>query len=423
MKNKKKVFLMLDVKKIRNDFPILNRKVHGKPLVYLDSAASSQKPTQVIDAISHYYMTSHANIHRGIHALGEEATAAYEEAHERTAQFINAASWREIIFTKNTTESLNLLAYTLTQMWKKGDEIIVSRKEHHSNFVPWQQCAAIHGLVLKIVDITKEGVVDMHHLRSLLTKKTRLVSITHMSNVLGTVNDVKAIAAVVHANKTDDGDCTLMSVDGAQSVPHMPVDVQELDCDFLSFSSHKMLGPTGIGVLYGKKKLLEKMPPFLFGGGMVGSVTENETSFGELPWKFEAGTPNISGAVGFSAALAYLQKLGMENVWKHEQELAHYALQRLKEQKDIAVYGPTDENALRGSAISFNLANVHAHDVISILDQEGIAVRAGHHCAQPLMDSMNLAATVRLSCYVYTTKEEIDACIAALDKVRKVFCQ
>jgi cysteine desulfurase/selenocysteine lyase len=419
----KKVFLMLDVKKIRSDFPILHRKVHGKPLVYLDSAASSQKPKQVIDAISHYYMTSHANIHRGIHALGEEATAAYEEAHQRTAHFINAASWREIIFTKNTTESLNLLAYTLTQMWKKGDEIIVSRKEHHSNFVPWQQCAAMHGLVLKIVEITREGFVDVEHLRSLLTPQTKLVSIAHMSNVLGTVNDIKKIAQVVHANRTNDGDCTLISVDGAQSVPHMPVDVQDLDCDFLSFSSHKMLGPTGIGVLYGKKKLLEKMPAFLFGGGMVGTVTEKETRCGDLPWKFEAGTPNIAGAVGFSAALTYLQNIGMENVWKHDQELAHYALQRLKEQKDVTIYGSTSPKALRGAAISFTLAGVHAHDVISILDQEGIAVRAGHHCAQPLLDSMNLAATVRLSCYVYTTKEEIDACIAALDKVRKVFCR
>ncbi len=412
---------MLNVEKIRKDFPILQRKVHGKPLIYLDSAASSQKPQQVIDAISHYYSTSHANIHRGIHQLGEEATAAYEEAHKHTAQFINAASWREIIFTKNTTESLNLLAYSLCQMFKKGDEIIVSRKEHHSNFVPWQQCAKQHGLVLKIVEITPDGMVDATHLRSLLTKKTRIVSITHMSNVLGTVNDIKEIAALVHANKIENGEHTLLSIDGAQSVPHMPVDVQDLDCDFLSFSSHKMLGPTGIGVLYGKRSLLEKMPPFLFGGGMVGSVTENETSFGDLPWKFEAGTPNIAGAVGFSAALSYIEKLGMENVWQHEQDLSSYALAQLKKQKDITLYGPKDCSLPRGAVIAFTIKDIHAHDVISILDHEGIAVRAGHHCAQPLHDSMNVPATVRLSAYVYTTKEEIDALLAALDKVRKVF--
>ncbi len=412
---------MLNVEKIRKDFPILQRKVHGKPLVYLDSAASSQKPQQVIDAISHYYSTSHANIHRGIHQLGEEATTAYEEAHKHTAHFINAASWREIIFTKNTTESLNLLAYSLCQMFKKGDEIIVSRKEHHSNFVPWQQCAKQHGLVLKIVEITPDGMIDTTHLRSLLTKKTRIVSVAHMSNVLGTVNDVKQIASVVHANKTEYGSCTLLSVDGAQSVPHMPIDVRDLDCDFLSFSSHKMLGPTGIGVLFGKRALLEKMPPFLFGGGMVGNVTENETSFGDLPWKFEAGTPNIAGAVGFSAALSYLEKLGMEHVWQHEQELAVYALAQLKKEKDVTVYAPAFIKGKRGAVVSFTLGNIHAHDVISILDQEGIAVRAGHHCAQPLLDSMGVPATVRLSAYVYTTKEEIDALITALDKVRKVF--
>ncbi|MBI5001752.1 cysteine desulfurase [Candidatus Woesearchaeota archaeon] len=412
---------MLNVEKIRKDFPILQRKVHGKPLVYLDSAASSQKPQQVIDAISHYYSTSHANIHRGIHQLGEEATTAYEEAHKHTAQFINAASWREIIFTKNTTESLNLLAYSLTKTFKKGDEIIVSRKEHHSNFVPWQQCAKQHGLVLKIVEITSDSAIDLEHLHTLLTKKTKIVSVTHMSNVLGTVNDVKHIAALVHANKTEDGGHTLLSVDGAQSVPHMPVDVQDLDCDFLSFSSHKMLGPTGIGVLYGKRALLEKMPPFLFGGGMVGSVTEQETSFGDLPWKFEAGTPHIAGAVGFSAALTYLEKLGMENVWQQEQELAAYALAQLKKQKDVTVYAPAFAKGKRGAVVSFTLGNIHAHDVISILDQEGIAVRAGHHCAQPLLDSMGVPATVRLSAYVYTTKEEIDALVAALDKVRKVF--
>ncbi len=412
---------MFDVKKIRKDFPILERKVHGKPLVYLDSAASSQKPQHVIDAIANYYKTIHANIHRSIHSLGEEATAAYEEAHQRTAIFINSTSWREIIFTKNTTESLNLLAYTLPQLWKEGDEIIVSRKEHHSNFVPWQQSAKIHGLMLKVVSLTKEGTIDRDHLRSLLTKKTRLVSVVHMSNVLGVVEDIKTLASIVHANKTETGESTLFSVDGAQSVPHMPINVQDIDCDFLSFSSHKMLGPTGIGVLYGKKKLLEKMPAFLFGGGMVGIVTEKETTYGDLPWKFEAGTPDIAGAVGFSAALVYLQKIGMENIWKHEQGITRYTLQRLREQKDVTIYGPADEKKTRGAVISFNLAHIHAHDVISLLDKEGIAARAGHHCCQPLLDFMNLAATARISAYLYTTKGDIDLFIHALDTIRKVF--
>lgn len=412
---------MFNVEKIRKDFPILKRKVHGKSLIYLDSAASSQKPQQVIDAISHFYCTSNANVHRGIHQLGEEATLAYEEAHQHTAQFINAASWREIIFTKNTTESLNLLAQSLCKTFKKGDEIIISRAEHHSNFVPWQQCAQQHGLVLKIVEITSDGFIDIQHLRSLLTKKTRIVSVTHMSNVLGTVNDIKQIAALVHANKTEYGGYTLLSVDGAQSVPHMPVDVQDLDCDFLSFSSHKMLGPTGIGILYGKRALLEKMPPFLFGGGMVGNVTDKETNFGDLPWKFEAGTPDVASAVGFSAALTYLEKLGMKNVWQHEQKIAAYALAQLKKHKDVIIYGLKNCSQPCGAIIAFNLGAIHAHDVISILDQEGIAVRAGHHCAQPLMDSLKVPATVRLSASVYTTKEEIDALITALDKVRKVF--
>lgn len=412
---------LLDTEKIRKDFPILKRKVHNKPLVYLDSAASSQKPIQVIEAISNYYTTSHANIHRGIHALGEEATAAYEEAKQTVAEFIHANSWKEIIFTKNTTESLNLLAYSLTQTCKAGDEIIVSRKEHHSNFVPWQQCAKKDNLVLKIANIKGDGTIDLEHLRSLLSKKTRIVSITHISNVLGTLNDIKAIAKLVHTNKTESGQPTLLCVDGAQSVPHLPIDVQELDCDFLAFSGHKMLGPTGIGVLYGKRELLEKLPPFLFGGGMVGNVTEKETTWNDLPWKFEAGTPNIAGAVGLAAAIHYLQQIGMKNVWEHDNELAEYALKRLKEQKDVTIYCPDYEKGKRCCVISFNLNNVHAHDVISILDKEGIALRAGHHCAQPLLDSMNLQATVRLSGYLYTTKEEIDALIAALDKVRKVF--
>lgn len=414
---------MLDVIQIRKDFPILSRKVYGKPLIYLDSGASSQKPQQVLDAITQYYSTSHANVHRGIHALGEEATAAYEDAKKITAQFIGAANWKEIIFTKNTTESFNLIASSLCSTFQKGDEIIVSRAEHHSNFVPWQQYAKHYGLVFKVADITPDGLLDLHHLQTLLTPKTRVVSVTHISNVLGTVNDIQNIAALVHANKTKQ-EKTLLCVDGAQSVPHMPIDVQALDCDFLAFSAHKMLGPTGIGVLYGKRALLEKIPPFLFGGGMVGTVTEQETTFGELPWKFEAGTPHVAGAVGLAAAITYLQKIGMEQVWHHDTELAAYALKKMQEQKDIIIYGPGFEESKqekRCCVLSFNIKGVHAHDVISLLDQEGIALRAGHHCAQPLMDSLQIPATVRLSGYLYTTKEEIDAFITALDKVRKVF--
>lgn len=414
---------MLPLQEIRKDFPILQRKVYGKPLVYLDNAASSQKPLQVIDAIATYYKTSNANIHRGIHKLGEEATQAYEEAHKGVAGFINAKSWREIIFTKNTTEALNLLAYTLTQVLQPGDEIIVSQKEHHSNFVPWQYCAQVHKLKFKIARIREDGTIDEEHLRSLLGPKTRLVSITHISNVLGSVNDIKKIAGIAHKNKTEENsflERTLLIVDGAQSVPSMPVDVQDLDCDFLCFSGHKMLGPTGIGVLYGKKELLENMPPFLFGGGMVSNVTLEKTTWGELPWKFEAGTPNIAGAVGLAAAIVYLQKVGMKNVWKHEQELAAYALKQLKKQTDIIIYGSKDAEK-RTALISFNIKNIHAHDVVTIMDKEGIALRAGHHCAQPLLDSMNILATVRMSAYLYNTKEEIDMLMKALDKVRKVF--
>ncbi len=406
-----------DVKKIQMDFPILQRKIHDKPLIYLDNAATTQKPIQVIDTIVQYYKESNANIHRGVHTLGEEATLAYEKAHKVAAHFINAKSWREIILTRNTTESLNLVAHCISQMCSKGEEIIISKKEHHSNFVPWQQYAKMHELTLKICNINKDGTLDMNHLKKLLNEKTRIVSIAHISNVLGGVNDIKAIGEVVHKNITNNGP-TLLCVDAAQSIPHMPVDVQELNCDFLAFSAHKMCGPTGIGVLYGKKDLLQNMPPFFYGGGMVNNVQEKETTWADLPWKFEAGTPNIAGAVGLTAAIKYLQKIGMKNIWKHTKELATYALKQLKKYDDIVIYGPIEN---RSAVIAFNINNIHAHDVIAILDHEGIAVRAGHHCAQPLMDYMNVIATVRISAYIYNTKEDIDACIKGLEKVRKVF--
>lgn len=394
---------------IQKDFPILQRKIRGKRLVYLDNAATTQKPFWVIDAISDFYKTYNANIHRGIHTLGEEATLLYEEAHKKIAAFIHAASWREIIFTKNTTEALNLLAYTLPQLWKKGDEIIITEQEHHSNYVSWQQAAKRHNLVLKIAPLTKNGTVDIAAIEKMLTKKTRLVSVAHISNVLGGITDIKALAKIVHANKT------LLCVDGAQSVPHMPINVQELDCDFLCFSSHKMLGPFGIGVLYGKKALLEEMPIFLAGGGMVGDV--DKETWNDLPWKFEAGTPDIAGAVGFSAALDYLQKIGMNNIWKHDQELIAYALKKFKQEKNIIIYGPEQRSAV----LAFNINGIHAHDVASILNEEGIACRAGHHCAQPLFKILQTPAAVRISFYVYNTKEDIDACIIALHKAQKVF--
>ncbi len=395
---------------IRMEFPLLKRDIKGKRLIYFDNAATTQKPQSVIDAISTFYAKNNANIHRGIHTLGEEATLLYEEAHKKAAGFINAPSWRQIIFTKNTTEAMNLLAYTLPQLWKKGDEIIITEHEHHSNYIPWQQSAKRHGLHLKICPLTHEGLVDTKKLQKLLTEKTRLVSIAHVSNVLGGINDIKAIATIVHAKKS------LLCVDGAQSVPHMPIDVQDIDCDFLCFSSHKMLGPFGIGILYGKKTLLEKMPPFLFGGGMVDTVGK-ETTWNELPWKFEAGTPDIAGAVGFSAAVTYLQNIGMNNVFGHDQEITAYALQQLKKQKDVIVYGPEKRSAV----ISFNIKKIHAHDVAALLNEEGIACRAGHHCAQPLFHILKVPAAVRVSFYIYNTHEEVDEFIAALDNVRKVF--
>lgn len=394
-----------------NDFPILKRRIHGKRIVYLDNAATTQKPQCVIDAISQFYMMHNANIHRGIHTLGEEATVLYEEAHKKTAAFIHAQSWREIIFTKNTTEALNLLAYTLPQLWKKGDEIIITEQEHHSNYVPWQQDAKRHELIIKIAPLAKNGTVDIGAIEKMLTKKTRLVSVAHVSNVLGGITDIKTLAKIVHAHKT------LLCVDGAQSAGHMPIDVQDLDCDFFCFSSHKMLGPLGIGVLYGKKALLEEMPVFLTGGGMIGDVGEEETTWNDLPWKFEAGTPDIAGAVGFSAALAYLQNIGMEHVWKHDQELIAYALKKLKLEKDVMIYGPEKRSAV----ISFNIKGIHAHDAAALLNEEGIACRAGHHCAQPLFKKLQTLSAVRMSFYIYNTKDDVDACIAALQKVRKVF--
>ena len=402
---------LLNTGQLRKDFPILHRKIHGKPLVYLDNAATSQKPIQVIEAIDHYYKNYNANIHRSIHTLGEEATEKYEEAHDKVAEFINADSYQNIVFTKNTTESLNLLAYSLTSKLKKGDEIVISEMEHHSNFVPWQQLAKQRGLKLKFIKITKEGLLDAESINENIAKNTKIVSITHVSNVLGTINPIKDIAKISHENGA------LIIGDGAQSVPHMPVDVKELDADFYAFSGHKMLGPTGIGVLYGKKELLEEMQPFLYGGEMIREVKFEDTTFNDLPWKFEAGTMNIVEGIGLGAAIDYLSNIGMGQIQKRDKELVNYAVKRLKEIKDLAIYGPEE----RGAVVSFNLKGIHAHDVSQILDSEGIAIRAGHHCCMPLMSVLGVPATARASFYLYNTEEEIDKLISALHKVKKVF--
>ncbi|MBI2130154.1 cysteine desulfurase [Candidatus Woesearchaeota archaeon] len=402
----------MDTGIIRKDFPILQRKVHGKQLVYLDNAATSQKPNQVIDAISNYYNSYNANIHRGIHKLSEEATLEYEKAHEKIARFINSGGMEEIIFTKNTTESLNLLAYSLTLNLKKGDEIAVTEMEHHSNIVPWQQLAKQRGLILRFIKINDEGKLDENSISETINKRTRIVSVTHASNVFGTINPVKEIAKIAHENNA------LMVVDGAQSVPHMEVDVKDMNCDFLAFSGHKMLGPTGIGVLYGKKELLEKMSPFLYGGDMIREVKPESTTFNDLPWKFEAGTPNIADGIALGTSVDYLNGIGMEKIRMHDRELTEYAMEKLDEIEGINIYGPSDE---RGAVVSFNVDRVHSHDVSQILDSEGIAIRAGHHCCMPLMRTLGVQGTARASFYLYNTKEEIDALVAGIDKVKKVF--
>ncbi|HLG24063.1 MAG TPA: cysteine desulfurase [Candidatus Nanoarchaeia archaeon] len=401
----------MDIETIRKDFPILQRKIHGKPLVYFDNAATSQKPRQVIEAIDFYYKNYNANIHRSIHQLGEEATAKFEEAHQKTADFINADSYQNIVFTKNTTESLNLVAYSLTAGLKKDDEIVISQMEHHSNFVPWQQLAKQRGLKLKFIKINKNGELDNDSINQNITKKTRIVSLTHVSNVLGTINPIEKIINIAHENNA------LMVVDGAQAAPHMPVDVKKLDADFYAFSGHKMLGPTGIGVLYGKKELLEEMQPFLYGGEMIREVKFDDTKFNDLPWKFEAGTMNIAEGIGLGAAIDYLNKIGMDNVQKHDRELVGYAMEKLNGIGGIKIYGPDERDAV----ISFNVGNIHAHDVAQVLDSEGVAIRAGHHCCMPLMSVLGVPATARASFYLYNTEKEVDVFINAIKKVKKVF--
>ena len=406
---------MYDVQAIRAQFPVLQRSVGERPLVYLDSTATSQKPLAVIEAMNEFYRRYNANVHRGVHTLSEEATAAYEGARKRIARFINARSSREVIYTRNATEAINLVAYTWGRAnLKPGDAVLITEMEHHSNIVPWQLLRDHVGLELRVVPVTDDGYLDMEALDRLLDERVKLVSVTHMSNVLGTVNPVAEIARKAHAVGA------LILVDGAQSVPHMPVDVQALDIDFLAFSGHKMCGPTGIGVLWGREELLEAMPPFLGGGDMIRRVTFEQSTWADLPHKFEAGTPAIAEAIGLGAAVDFLSALGMENVRRHEIEITAYALEALSEVPHLRLFGPAIADH-RGGVTSFTLGHVHPHDIAALLDREGVAVRAGHHCAQPLMRRYGVVAMARASFYIYTTKEEIDLLVRALRHVEAVF--
>ena len=403
----------LDVEILRRDFPILDQIVNDEPLVYLDNAATTQKPTQILEAIAAYYEKDNANVHRGVHTLAERATAAYEAARERVCSFIHAASTKEVLFTRGTTTSLNWVARYAENVLQPGDEVLISVMEHHSNIIPWQEACKKTGARL-IYAYLKDGMLDLADFRSKLTEKTRFVALAHVSNVLGVVNPIKEIADLVHQANA------LLVVDGAQSVPHMKIDVQDLDVDFFAFSGHKMLGPTGIGVLYGKEELLERMSPVEFGGEMIDFVYEQEATWKELPWKSEAGTPNIAGAIGLAAAIDYLDKIGMETVHQYEQELIAYAFPKLQAVEGLTIYGSEDLTQ-RSGVISFNLAGLHPHDVATALDYEGVAVRAGHHCAQPLLSYLGVAATVRASFYLYNTKADCDKLVEALQKTKEFF--
>ena len=408
----------LNVYKVREDFPILKRKVNGnKLLVYLDNAATSQKPLAVINAIQDYYMNYNSNIHRAVHQLAEEATFAYERTRENIAKFINARSTEEIIFTHNATEAINLVAYSWGRKnIKKGNKILITEMEHHSNIVPWQILARENGARLEYVGVDDAGYLRLeeytHHLHA--DNTTRLVSLSHMSNVLGTITPVNEIIKMAHEKQIP------VMVDGAQSVPHMPVDVQEMDCDFMAFSAHKMLGPTGVGILYVRKEILEQMPPFIGGGDMIKEVHKQETRYNDLPFKFEAGTPNIADVIGFGTALDYLKDISMDRVREHEIEITKYALNALSRVKGVVIYGPPNATD-RGGVISFNIGDIHPHDLATIMNDHGVAIRSGHHCAQVLMERLDVAATSRASFYIYNTKEEVDTFIDALEKARRVF--
>jgi len=400
---------------LRTDFPILDQMVNDERLVYLDNAATAQRPNQVVQALVDFYQHDNANVHRGVHTLAERATADYEAARGKVQTFINAADTAEIIFTKGTTDGLNLIASTYGEAnVNAGDEIVISIMEHHSNLIPWQQLAIKKHATLKLIGLTAAGELDMADAAAKITDQTKIVAVAHASNVMGTVTPIKALADLAHQHGA------VMVADGAQAVPHMPVDVQELGVDFYAFSGHKMLGPTGIGVLYGRKALLQAMPPYQYGGEMIGFVHQQSSTWAELPWKLEAGTQNIAGAIGLGAAVDYLTKLGMANVQRHEQELVAYLLPKLIAMPGITVYGPQDP-AKHTGVIAFNLENLHPHDVATALDMEGIAVRAGHHCAQPLMEALGLVATARASLYIYNTQADADQLLTSLQATKEFF--
>ncbi|MFD0827168.1 cysteine desulfurase [Neobacillus sp. M.A.Huq-85] len=405
----------MNIQDIRKLFPILDQDVNGKPLVYLDSSATSQKPIQVIETIEKYYREINSNVHRGVHTLGTRATDAYEGAREKVRKFINAKSTQEVIFTRGTTTSINTVAasYAAANL-KEGDEIVITYMEHHSNIIPWQQVAKRTGAKLKYIDLQEDGTISLDDVRAQVTSNTKIVSVMQVSNVLGSINPVKEIAKIAHENGA------VMVVDGAQSAPHMKIDVQDLDCDFLAFSGHKMCGPTGIGVLYGKKELLENMEPIEFGGEMIDFVHLQESTWKELPWKFEGGTPIIAGAVGLGAAIDFLNEVGLDNIAEYEHKLSAYALDKLSSVPGITIYGPHDP-AKRAGLVTFNIDDVHPHDVATVLDAEGIAVRAGHHCAQPLMRWLKATATARASFYLYNTEEDIDKLVEGLVKTKEYF--
>ena len=409
----------LNIEKIREDFPILKRKVSGgKSLVYLDNAATTQKPLAVINAIHDYYMNYNSNIHRAVHRLAEEATLEFEKTREKVAEFINARSTEEIVFTRNATEAINLVAYSWGRTnVKKEDRIVITELEHHSNIVPWQILTSEKGAKLDYVGTDDNGYLKLQEYMNYLEsskKKVKLVSVSHMSNVLGTIVPVNDMIKMSHEKGIP------VLIDAAQSVPHMPVDVQKMDCDFMAFSAHKMLGPTGVGILYVKKEILEKMPPFIGGGDMIKEVHKYETRYNDLPYKFEGGTPNIADVIGFSAAIDYLNKLGMDKVREHEVELTEYALDIITKVKGVTLYGPRNTED-RGGVISFNIGDIHPHDLATIMNDHGVAIRSGHHCAQVLMERLDVAATSRASFYIYNTKEEIDIFVSALEEARRIF--
>lgn len=412
--------IMYNIDAIRQDFPILSRTVYGKPLVYLDNAATTQKPLCVLDAMRNEYLNVNANVHRGVHYLSQQATDLHEAAREAVREFINARKTEEIVFTRGTTEAINLVASSFCEAFMhEGDEVIVSAMEHHSNIVPWQLQASRRGIVLRVLPMSDDGILQTDRLEQLINDKTRLISVAHVSNVLGTVNPVKEIVRIAHSHDVP------VLVDGAQSTPHFTVDVQDIGCDFFAFSGHKMYGPTGIGVLYGKEEWLEKMPPYQGGGEMIESVSFDRTTFGQLPFKFEAGTPDFVATHGLATAIRYVSELGMDNIRQHEQQLTDYCMQQLQGIDGIRIYGPrssgSQSSALKDAVVSFNVGSIHHLDIGTLLDRLGIAVRTGHHCAQPLMDRLGVQGTVRASFALYNTKEEIDSFVAALRRVVQMF--